>query len=399
MTARSQRPTHSLKRSKHIARVAVLVDTSTSWGRTILKGIGNYMRKHEPWQVFVEARGLEERLHLPRGWKGDGVIARIGSAALVKELNELQIPVVNVSGIQLPEEDFPRVTTDLEASGRLAATYLLDRGFRHFAYFSLIGLAYVSAHQEAFIRALREAGRECEVHGIKPRTGAEPDWTLDLAQIGRWLKGLPKPVAILAWNASSGRELIYACHEAGIIVPEEVAVLSGSDDDVLCDFLQIPISAITASADRIGHEAASLLDRLMQRRPPPRGPILIPPLGVVSRQSTETLAIHDRAMVAAISFVRENADKAIQVNDIARHAGLSRRVLERRFLQILNRTPAEEIRRVHFAKAKQLLVETDLPIPDVAEGSGFGSPEYMAYVFKTELGQTPLNYRKQVRSR
>jgi LacI family transcriptional regulator len=394
-----QPPASSLKGTKHLLRVGVLVDTSTSWGRSILKGIGNYMRKHEPWQVFVEARGLEERLHLARGWKGDGVIARIGEAALAKELNQLQIPVVNVSGIQLPNEEFPRVTTDLEASGRLAAKYLLDRGFRHFAYFSLTGLTYVSAHQEAFIRALGEAGCQCEVHGIKPRTGAEPDWTLDLAQLGRWLKRLPKPVAILAWNASSGRELIYACHEVGIIVPEEVAVLSGSDDDVLCEFLQIPLSAIVTSAEQIGHEAASLLDRLMHRRPPPKGPILIPPLGVASRQSTETLAIQDRTMVAAISFVRENADKAIQVNDIARHAGLSRRVLERRFLQILNRTPAEEIRRVHFAKAKQLLVETDLPIPDVAEGSGFGSPEYMAYVFKTELGQTPLNYRKQVRSR
>lgn len=399
MSMSPQTSANALKDSKHLLRVGVLVDTSTSWGRSILKGIGNYMRKHEPWQVFVEARGLEERLHLPKGWKGDGVIARIGDAALVKELNGLRLPVVNVSGIQLPGEDFLRVTTDLEASGRLAARYLLDRGFRHFAYFSLIGLAYVSAHQEAFIRALEEARCQCNVHGIKPRAGAEPDWRLDLARLGRWLKSLPKPVAILAWNASSGRELIYACHEAGIIVPEEVAVLSGSDDDVLCEFLQIPLSAILASAERIGYEAASLLDLLMHRRPPLRGPILIPPLGVVSRQSTETLAIHDRAMVAAISFIRQSADKAIQVNDVARHAGLSRRVLERRFLQILNRTPAEEIRRVHFEKAKQLLVETELPIPDVAEGSGFGSPEYMAYVFKAELDQTPLRYRKQIRSR
>ena len=391
--------TASPKRTKHMPRVGVLVDTSTSWGRRILTGIGNYMRKHDPWQVFVEARGLEERLHLPKGWRGDGVIARIADSTLVKELNTLQLPVVNVSGIQLPNEDFPRVTTDLEASGRLAAKYLLDRGFRHFAYFSLIGLAYVSAHQKAFIRALEEAGCDCEIHAIKPRTGAEPDWMLDLAQLGRWLQRLPKPVAILAWNASSGREIIYACHEAGIIVPEQVAVLSGSDDDVLCEFLQIPLSAITASAEQIGHEAALLLDRLMHRRPAPQRPVLLPPLGVTTRQSTDTLAIHDRAMVAAISFVRQNADKPIQVSDIARHAGLSRRVLERRFLQILNRTPAEEIRRVHFEKAKQLLVETELPIPDVAEGSGFGSPEYMAYVFKAELGQTPLRYRREIRSR
>jgi LacI family transcriptional regulator len=89
------------------------------------------------------------------------------------------------------------------------------------------------------------------VHGVRPRTGAEPDWTLDLEALGRWLKSLPKPVVILAWNASSRRELIYACQEAGIVVSEEVAVLSSSQDDVLCEFLQLPISArphlITAS--------------------------------------------------------------------------------------------------------------------------------------------------------
>ena len=377
----------------------MLVDTSTSWGRRILKGISNYMRQHGAWQVFVEARGLEERLRLPKGWQGDGVIARIGSSEMVGELNAVRIPVVNVSGIQLPQEKFPCVTTDLQASASLAAQHLLDRGFRHFAYFSLLGLAYVSAHQEAFIRAVRDAGCTCDVRAIKPRTGAEPDWSLDLARLGDWLRSLQKPVAILTWNASSSREIIYACQAAGLLVPEQVAVLSGSDDDVLCEFLQIPVSAILVGAEQIGHEAARLLDLLMRGRPAPKRSILIAPLGVISRQSTETLAIRDPALVAAISFVRENAAKPIQVTDVVTHSGVSRRVLERRFIQVLGRTPAGEIRRVHFEKAKQLLLETDLPIPEVAEGSGFGSPEYMAYVFKTELGQTPLRYRREIRVR
>jgi LacI family transcriptional regulator len=379
--------------------VAVLVDTSTSWGRRILKGISSYTNKNALWQVFVEARGLEEKLCVPSGWKGDGVIARVGNLAMVEELKALRIPVVNVSGIQLPHEHFPCVTTDLAISAKLAAEHVLDRGFRHFAYFSLLGLAYVSTHQEAFIRVIQEAGCECEVHAIKPRTGAEPDWSLDLVRLGDWLKNLPKPVAILTWNASSSREIIYACQEAGLLVPEEVAVLSGSDDDVLCELLQIPVSAILAAAEQIGHEAARVLNGLMRKRTAPKKLILIPPLGVVARQSTDTLAIKDPALVAALRFIRANAPKPIQVNDVARHAAVSRRVLERRFIHLLGRTPAAEIRRIHIERAKKLLVETDVAIPEVAESSGFGSPEYMAYVFKAELDQTPLRYRKETRNR
>jgi LacI family transcriptional regulator len=220
-----------------------------------------------------------------------------------------------------------------------------------------------------------------------------------LVRLGDWLKNLPKPVAILTWNASSSREIIYACQEAGLLVPEEVAVLSGSDDDVLCELLQIPVSAILAAAEQIGHEAARVLNGLMRKRTAPKKLILIPPLGVVARQSTDTLAIKDPALVAALRFIRANAPKPIQVNDVARHAAVSRRVLERRFIHLLGRTPAAEIRRIHIERAKKLLVETDVAIPEVAESSGFGSPEYMAYVFKAELDQTPLRYRKETRNR
>ncbi|MBI5385407.1 MAG: substrate-binding domain-containing protein [Verrucomicrobia bacterium] len=382
-----------------VPRVAVLVDTSTSWGRRLLQGINNYTRKHGPWQVFVEARGMEEPLRVPPGWQGDGVIARVGHATMAAELQALRLPVVNVSGIQLPETDFARVTTDMKAGAALAVNHFLDRGFRHFAYFSLLGLSYVATQQDAFVEAVRQSGNECAVHAVKPRTGAEPDWNLDLAELGRWLKSLPKPVGVLTWNASSSREIMFACQVAGLLVPEEVAVLSGSDDDVLCELLHVPLSAIHVASDQIGHRAARMLDKLMRGGAAPKKPVLIPPLRVVTRQSTDTLAIRDRALVKALSFIRENAARPIQVDDVARQAGISRRVLERHFMQILGRSPATEIRRVHLERARTLLVESDLPIPDVAEAAGFGSPEYLAYVFRTEVGMTPLRYRKEIRSR
>jgi LacI family transcriptional regulator len=225
------------------------------------------------------------------------------------------------------------------------------------------------------------------------------DWNSDLTGLGQWLKSLPKPVGILAWNYSSGREIMFAAELAGLLVPEEVAVLCGGDDDLLCEMLHTPMSGIRVASEQIGHEAARVLDRMMRGGKPPLESVFFPPSNIITRHSTDTLAIQDRALARALSFIRENAANRIEVKDVTRHSGVSRRALEQRFMQVMRRTPAGEIRRVHLERAKRLLEETDLPIPDVAESAGYGSPEYMAGVFRSELQTTPLKYRKEIRGR
>jgi LacI family transcriptional regulator len=180
------------------------------------------------------------------------------------------------------------------------------------------------------------------------------------------------------------------------LVPEDVAVLSSSDDNLLCRLLDVDISALLVAAETLGLEAARILDRLMCGQESPKKPILIPPLGVVTRQSTDTLAINDRAVVKAVSFIRENLSQPLHVAEIARHAGVSRRVLERRFHYHLERSPAEEIRRARLRKAQELLLNTDMLVPELSEAAGFGSPEYMAYVFRKECNMTPVEYRRRV---
>lgn len=378
-----------------VKRVAVLVDTSTTWGRDVIAGVHRYSRGTVGWQLFVEPRGMEQRRWLPQGWKGDGVIARVGFTDLARRLREMRVPVVNVSGISLPKVDFPRVVSDQVAAAGLAAGHLMDRGFKHFAYFSLLGLEYVAEHQQAFADTLRAAGHDCEVYAVQPHLGAEPDWNLDIKRMGQWLDGLPKPLAVFTWNSSSARELIYACMQAGLAVPEEVAVLSGSDDDLFCEVTPVPISSVRLDCEQIGYRAAAQLDQMMDypgKAPP--GDVLVPPQGVVDRKSTETLAVEDPAMVKALRFIRENPGRSIQVGTVARQSGLCRRTLELRFKELLGRSPAEEIRRVRMERAIELLQRTRLSVATVAERSGFSSAEYMASVFRAQLGTTPLHYRK-----
>ena len=382
-------------RAPAVPQVAVLVDTSTTWGRSILAGVISYTRTHGRWQIFVEARGMEEHLKLPSGWNGDGVIARIATPRMASELRSKPFPVVNVSSIELSGAKFPRVTTNLEASAQLAVDHFLERGFRHFAYFSLEGLGYVTLHQEAFVRAAQAGGGDFSMFTVKPQAGAEPDWRLDLKELGEWLQRLPKPVAVVCWNASGAREIIFACQQVGLQVPEEVAVLSQSYDEVLCEATQIPISGVRAAADTIGFQAAKLLDGLMRGKKAPKQPHFIAPLSVVSRQSTDTLAVHDPVLVKALSYIRQQATLPVRVAEVAKHAGVSRRALERKFLDILQRTPAKELRRLQLDRARQLIAETNLPMPDIAEKSGFGSQAYLSAIFRRHFKQTPLQFRRE----
>src|SRR5690606_25051044 len=142
-----------------------------------------------------------------------------------------------------------------------------------------------------------------------------------------------------------------------------------------------------------------LLDQLMRGKKPPKLALSVPPLSIASRQSTDTLAVRDPALVKALSFIRQQATLPVLVSDVAKHAGVSRRALERKFLEVLLRTPAEELRRHQLDRVRQLLTETDLPMPIVAEKSGFGSQAYLSAVFRKHFNQTPMRYRRESQER
>jgi len=373
-----------------ISDVALLIDTSTEWARRIIAGIDAYKRQHGSWHLFVEPHGSGERIGLPRGWRGSGIIADIRDDAMAARLRRVRLPVVNVSSSG-HAGGFPRVTIDKPAACRMAVDYYLYKGYRNFGYISVSGNAWDRETRDLFARFAEESGARCSVYEVKSHAWGAPDWNLSIRRLGAWLQSLPKPAGVFSWAV--GREVVHACRLAGVKIPEEIALLLLAYDGVFSEVSHIPMSGLRHNLEEIGHEAARLLDTLMQGRRPPSAPLLIPPLEVKTRQSTDTTALNDPAILKALGFIREKVGTPVQVEDVARHAGISRRVLERRFLDILGRTPADHIRHTHLERAKQLLRETKLPIPAVADAAGFGSPEYMAYMFQKRLGLSPLKYR------
>lgn len=377
-------------------KVAVLVESSTGWGRRLIKGILSYAQQAGHWQIWIEPRGGREHLRPPPGWSGDGIIARVSTPAMADELTALGVPVLNVSGLKLPGgRSFPTVTTDPDASTQLAADHFLARGFEHYAYYGTPRFRAAREHYASYCRALAKHGKTCAFYTPGRRASGFDSQRDDLA---RWLAALPKPCAVLCWGLR-GLAVLNACTAADLNVPGDVAVLSGDYDEILCEAAAPPLSGIETPTELIGHHAAAALHELILGRPLAEQLILVKPTRVVERQSSDALAIDDADLAAAVRFIRDRAAEPITVEDVLDHVACSRRSLERKFEQTLGRSPALEIRRAHLERAKRLLVDTDLPIPRVAAASGFGSGEYLSQIFKGATGLTPLRYRSQQRGR
>lgn len=378
-------------------RVVVLVDTATGWGRAIIRGISTYSRHHGPWHLWVEPHGQAESMRPPRTWAGEGIIARVSTPQMARQLKSYGVPIVNVSGIPLDGHDFPRVTHDLTASADLAADYFYQRGFRSYAYVGWTKFAHVEQHYRAFADNVRRRGHDCPHFQLGVRNSSAAGWRKQQSELARWLAALPKPVAVLTW-AQQGLAVLDACSWGQLSVPEQVAVLSGDDDETLYPACTPPLSGIAQASERIGSLAAETLATLMAGGRPAQPVTYVPPTHVNERVSTDTLAVTDAEVAAAVRFIRDHAVRGIQVDDVAEQVAMSRRSLERRFVATLGHSPADEIRRVRLAHALMLLATSTLPIPIVAEKSGFGSGMYLAQVMRQEQGMTPLRYRNAMRS-
>jgi LacI family transcriptional regulator len=219
----------------------------------------------------------------------------------------------------------------------------------------------------------------------------------DGERVARWIQSLPKPVGMMTCNDMRGQQVLDACRALRVMVPEEVAVVGVDNDEVVCTLSEPPLSSVVPDTERIGYEASVLLAQMMAGGGPLAGSkVFIEPTGIITRRSTEVLAMEDRQIAAVARFIREHACEGIDVSDVLRVAPLSRSTLDRRFIQIMGHSPKDEILRVRLNRAKQLLAETDFSQALIAEKVGFEHVEYLSRIFKKRVGKTPSEYRRGV---
>ncbi len=307
-------------------RVALLIEATNGYARGLLHGVARYAHEHGRWTIYFEPRALDEPPpKWLKGWKGDGILARIGNRRTAKAVMAVHSPVVELRRmLSLP--GIPAIGPDHAAVARLAFDHLRERGFRHFAF---CGLPRgqdppLDDRADAFVACLRSAELACSVFPADRRTG----WEQEQHRLARWIRDLPKPVAVMTCQDNRGLQVLRACTQTGIAVPDQVAVIGAGNDDCLCNLSDPPLSSVDLAPETIGYEAAALLERMMNGCPPPSSALLVQPRGIVTRFSTDVLATEDEVVSRTVGFIRGRARDNIQVGDVLAHVKLSRSGLE-----------------------------------------------------------------------
>jgi LacI family transcriptional regulator len=378
---------------EQLPQVVLLLESSRGAGRALLRGFANYARYHGPWAFDWEPGGLNEIW--PRLSKSAIQGAFLRDGKYIKKILALGIPTVIVGH---RKEDFPdvaHVVTDSEAAGRLAAEHLLGCGFKNFAFYGPSCIRWSTARRESFQGHLEKFGRAVHFFDA-PAEGEGTSRRTEHVVMGRWLKSLLKPVGVMACNDDYAHQLVEACKTARLHVPDQVGIVGVDNDELVCELSSPTISSVAINFERAGYESARLLDEWMRRGKmslPAR--IDAPATHVVPRLSTDILAVEDVQLLKALRFIRDRARENVRVADVVRAAGLSRRALENRFRREFGRSILKEIRRVRVDLIAQMLVETDLPVSDIAEALGYENLQHIARYFRKEKQMSLVAFRKR----
>ena len=362
------------------------MDTGRATERGLLRGILRYSRLHGPlsfWQKppVVSGGPREITLEMISDWRPDGIIWREGYGGI--DIKSLGLPTV-FAPYTAPDPDLLNVISDDAGIGTKAADHLLRRGFRHFAYYGQSAGFYFSERRRAAFSAwIERAG----YHVTCCNRDEKPD-------LPTWLSGQPLPLGLMVSTDDCAADCYAAAREAGLSIPEDLAIIGVGNDELICDFATPPLSSVGMNTEHAGYEAARALVDMIDGKEP--GDDLVwDALDVTERQSTTVLAVEDKVIARAIQFIRSHVSETLHVDDVVRAMPVSRRALYTRFKRAIGRSIYEEIRLARMDYAARMLTETDMPIAAIADMLGYGDAKNLARAFRQAKGLPPLKYRMQ----
>lgn len=391
-----------MSRNRSIRNVAVILRLAGASGRDLLSGISRYAREHCHWRmtIFNGPDTTPETLVRDLGTGlYDGVITSESETDdAIATLAGLNLPLVFIGWHgnldRMPSARVAFVRNDDEDIGRLGARYLRSLGkFRSFGFVRSDPRTYWSLLREKGFRA--ELARNDERMTPFKLSAAAHDPAGDRA-LSDWLKSLPQPAAVMVSYDELAVRVLDACRGAGIDVPRQMAVLGVDNDALLCDFATPPLSSVYPNHLREGETAAAELDLLMaSRRRSARAPhhAVCREKTIVERASTATLAPAAHLVEDALRYIRQNADRALRVEDVVRHLHVSRRLADLRFREFDGGTIAGEIRKARLARVAERLRETNLPINKIASAGAFENLQHLANAFRRQYGASMSEYR------
>lgn len=384
--------------NKH-PKIAVVIPDFKPWGVTpFFNGVTEHARARR-WHLTacpVNPQGDDgfpadwSRLN---SWRVDGVILLTNSREKLRLFQQLGAPLVYIGESLGDDGSVPSLMINHRKVARLAAEHLIDLGLKHLAFHGVKDRRYSAERQEEFELAAREAG--LPVHSFcLPHMTRDALWDERYEPIKRWLAKLPLPAGIMAVSDYRALIVLSACHDLGLRVPEDVAVMGVDNDLMICEFSVPALTSVSLNPYRMGLEAARMLERRMQGAPAEDEPLLIDPAEVVSRASTDILHVKDPAVRSAIEYMRRHYASAFKMDTVASALGVSRRFLEKHFQEERHASPASFLLNLRLQKAKALLASPKRrPIEDIARSTGFGTGKNLRAAFRRAGQGSPNDFR------
>ena len=384
-------------------RLLIISDFTESFSHKLLAGIVDYSRRKEQWIVrrmppsYKAQIGIQGLLRLSKEWDVDAILGQFEPTDDLSTLTD--------NGIVVVAQDFkqrfasvPNVTGDYIGTGKMAARFFIDRGFKNFGFFGFNDVCWSDERCEGFRREIEAAGFGSSFYAYRMQE-IDMVWYYQRNRLREWLQSIPKPIAIMACDDNQGENLIEACHSAGIKIPSEVSVMGVDNDETLCSLGSTTLSSIQVDIEEGGRQTAALLERLVTDPSAPAEDVVLQPVKIVNRMSTAAFATQDQQILRAILFIHRNVRKKISVADVTAEAALSRRLLERRFKEVTGKTLYEYITELKLKDFAEQLVETDEQVMTIALSMGENDTKSISRRFKQLYGCTPLQWRENQRKK
>lgn len=379
-------------------KIILLLDFAEEYSKSLMKGINAYSKEFGPW-IFCrmplfhrETVGIDGILKWALEWKADGIVGQLYNKDIEK-IVQAGIPVI-AQDFKERFTEIPNITGGYQEAGQLGADYFLKKGFTNFAFYGFNDIVWSRERAEGYEERLIKRGHKVHYFEHKKARSTEL-WYYKPSSLSRWLKSLPKPIGLMTCDDNQGQHITEVCRQLGIRIPEEVAVLGVDNDEMICDLSDPPLSSIALDAEKGGYDAAKLLDHMIKHGTSNYYDIIVKPVQVITRHSTDIYATNDDHIASSLKYIHQNIDKNLHVDEVVKQVPLSRRALEKRFLEITGYPIYKYIFNLRIEKFTQKLLDTDMSVFEIALDMGLTDSKNIARQFRQAKGCSPSVYRNR----
>ncbi len=379
-------------------KILLLTDFSSGYGRSLLEGVVRYAREAGPWAFYRmplyyrELHGDEGVVRWAEEWGADAIIAQLTDVDL-DILNRLDIPII-VQNYKERYHGLSNLTGDYYGTGVMAASFFIRKGYKAFAYYGFLDTVWMRERGEGFRDTVADHGYPVYVLDDDGQMSGG-QWNFDAERVSRWLLDLPKPVALFACDDYYALQITEVCKMYNIDIPGDIAVLGVDNDNLLCNISDPSLSSIELDVENGGYEVGKLLHQFIEKKITAPVDVIIKPVRIVARGSTERFAVSDKYIGQVLDYIDENYRNPLSVDDLIRIIPYSRRVLEKKFKGETGMSVYQYIQQQRIDKFASLLIASHLPLVEAAANAGFTDYKNISRIFVKMKGMTPLQYRKR----